>query len=227
MLLALARGWAARMPASPGGHHAPARSSARILSRCGVMVYRGSRAEAWPASKMPNRVHADPPSSAIPETAAAVRLRRASEDPIAPGCSQQPRRSHEPSGASGPQELRGKAHGARHVPLDAKFSHGRGERESPGWPGIGQGADQHAHPASRRAGGGREQERQVLAAGIPGRGRRISEEYPGIGADALDHPVGAAGSRRPVLAALRGASPAEGISAGGLAQHRPLQQFLR
>src|SRR5690606_28995295 len=35
-------------------------------SRCGTTVYFGSRAEAWPASKIPIRVQKDPPSRAAP-----------------------------------------------------------------------------------------------------------------------------------------------------------------
>ena len=51
---------------------APALSPRSMRSRCGTTVYRGSRAEAWPASKIPKRVQTEPASSAAPETAPAV-----------------------------------------------------------------------------------------------------------------------------------------------------------
>jgi hypothetical protein len=44
----------------------------------------GSRADSCPASKIPNRVHADPAINAAPDTAAATRLRPPSSEPSAP-----------------------------------------------------------------------------------------------------------------------------------------------
>ena len=54
-------------------------------SRCGPTVYFGSRAEARPASKTPNRVSADEATSAAPASRGQrVRLRPASAAPASP-----------------------------------------------------------------------------------------------------------------------------------------------
>ena len=52
--------------------------------RCGPTVYVGSRAEARPGSKTPNRVSAEAAISAAPDSAAAARLRPASTAPARP-----------------------------------------------------------------------------------------------------------------------------------------------
>src|SRR5690625_3228968 len=49
-------------------------SSRPCRSRCGTTTYFGSRAEAWPASKIPMRVSRDPARNDAPETAAPTRL---------------------------------------------------------------------------------------------------------------------------------------------------------
>ena len=56
---------------------APAPALAARRSRCGRTVYFGSRAEARPASKMPNRVSAEDATSAAPDSRVAARLRPA------------------------------------------------------------------------------------------------------------------------------------------------------
>src|SRR5215813_3177939 len=52
--------------------------------RWGTIVYLGSRAEAMPASKMPNLVSADAASSDAPDSADKARLRRPSSAPARP-----------------------------------------------------------------------------------------------------------------------------------------------
>ena len=64
-----------RLAAATSRRGPPASARARSVSRCrcGTTVYLGSRAEAIPAWKTPQRVAADAPSRAAPETAAATR----------------------------------------------------------------------------------------------------------------------------------------------------------
>ena len=49
--------------------------------RCGTIVYFGSRAEAMPASKIPNLVIAEAATSDAPASAETARLRRPSTAP--------------------------------------------------------------------------------------------------------------------------------------------------
>jgi hypothetical protein len=64
---------------SPGGS-----DRSRRRSRCGSTVYLGSRTEARPASKTPNRVTAEPVSSAAPDSAETARFRRPTSAAAAP-----------------------------------------------------------------------------------------------------------------------------------------------
>ncbi len=71
-----------RLPAGQGPAAGSARSRRR--SRCGPTVYFGSRAETRPASNTPNRVTAEPASSAAPPSAETARLRRPSSAATVP-----------------------------------------------------------------------------------------------------------------------------------------------
>jgi hypothetical protein len=64
---------------SPGGS-----DRSRRRSRCGPTVYLGSRTETRPASKTPNRVTAEPVSSAAPDSAETARFRRPTSAAAAP-----------------------------------------------------------------------------------------------------------------------------------------------
>lgn len=61
-----------------------ARSPASSRARCGSTTWRGSAAEARPASNTANRVASDPAASATPASTDPARLRRPATAPIPP-----------------------------------------------------------------------------------------------------------------------------------------------
>src|SRR6185295_8504274 len=58
-----------------GEGHAPILARRSSRSRCGTTTYFGSRAEARPASKMPNRIVSDPATYAAPASRRSGRHR--------------------------------------------------------------------------------------------------------------------------------------------------------
>ncbi|BCL17820.1 hypothetical protein GCM10017556_55590 [Micromonospora sagamiensis] len=67
-------------------------------SRCGTTVYFGSRADATPPWKIPNRVATDAATSAAPDTADTTRDRRPSNAPTTPtAVNARPARSNRPA----------------------------------------------------------------------------------------------------------------------------------
>src|SRR6476659_852760 len=73
-----------RQQRHPPVHSARGQSRPSWRWRWGTIVYFGSRAEAMPASKMPNLVSADAASSDAPDSADRARLRRPSSVPARP-----------------------------------------------------------------------------------------------------------------------------------------------
>ena len=125
-------------------------------SRCGTTVYFGSRADAWPASKIPNRVQADPASSASTgEDRDATRLRPPNSAPSAAGGRERSRGPHQPPAGPG-AAARPSSPSRLHPVLADQFEGRAAHRQPAGRAGLGDGGRRSSRgrrrppPRSRR-----------------------------------------------------------------------------